>query len=74
MDSGTIQTALQVIYPPRCLTCSTMVDSDFGLCGPCWRDTQFIGGAVCDGCGTPLMGEDEAGTFHCDDCIGINRP
>ena len=74
MDSSTIQTALQVIYPPRCLTCSTMVDSDFGLCGPCWRNTQFIGGAVCDGCGTPLMGDDVVGTFHCDDCIHTIRP
>lgn len=74
MDSRTIQTALHVIYPPRCLTCSAMVDSDFGLCGPCWRDTRFIGGAVCDGCGGPLMGNDAAGTFHCDDCIKITRP
>ena len=74
MDSGTIQTALRLIYPPRCLTCSTMVDSDFGLCGPCWRDTRFIGGAVCDGCGAPLMGDDASGEVHCDDCIKTTRP
>ena len=30
-----------------------MVDSDFGLCGKCWVDTPFIGGLVCDACGTP---------------------
>lgn len=74
MTRSIIQTALQLIYPPRCLTCSAMVDSDFGLCGPCWRDTQFIGGAICDGCGTPLMGDKGLGTLHCDDCIRIARP
>ncbi|MFT5796379.1 MAG: ComF family protein [Candidatus Azotimanducaceae bacterium] len=74
MDSGTIQTALHMIYPPMCLTCSAMVDSDFGLCGTCWRETKFIGGAICDACGTPLMGADVAGAFHCDDCIKIERP
>jgi ComF family protein len=50
-----------------------MVDSDFGLCGSCWRDTQFIGGVICDGCGTPLIGDDTDGALHCDDCIKIER-
>ncbi|MFL4469342.1 double zinc ribbon domain-containing protein [Tateyamaria armeniaca] len=39
--------------PPRCLGCGETVDSDFGLCGTCWGQTQFIGGAACDSCGTP---------------------
>ena len=68
------QTALQVLYPPRCLSCGVQVDSDFGLCGACWRDTPFIGGLVCDACGTPLPGEDGGGPVLCDDCIGLPRP
>ena len=50
-----------------------MVDSDFGLCGPCWRDTQFIGGAICDGCGVPLIGHSDDGELHCDDCLRSQR-
>ena len=75
MAMSTLQTALRLVYPPRCLTCSAMVDSDFGLCGSCWRDTQFIGGTVCDGCGVPLQGlEDASAQVHCDECLTIARP
>jgi ComF family protein len=74
MDSRTIQTALKVIYPPRCLTCSTLVDSDFGLCGSCWRDTKFVSGSICDACGVSLMGGDDDGVHYCDDCQRAERP
>jgi ComF family protein len=68
------QTALNAIYPARCLTCGHVVDSDFGLCGPCWRDTSFIGGTVCDACGVPLPGDDGGDTPHCDACLELPRP
>jgi ComF family protein len=51
-----------------------MVESDFGLCGACWRDTSFIGGTICDSCGVPLSGEQEEDALHCDDCLVIARP
>ena len=44
------------------------------MCGPCWRDTPFITGLVCDLCGTPLAGEDTGKPEHCDDCLTIARP
>lgn len=69
-----IQTALAAVYPARCLTCGSVVDSDFGLCGPCWRDTQFIGGTICDCCGVPLPGADGGDRPHCDSCISAPRP
>lgn len=69
-----LQTALRLIYPPRCLGCGGLVESDFGLCGACWRDTAFIGGLVCDLCGTPLPGDDTGDAAHCDDCLAIARP
>lgn len=73
MPVPALQTALRAIYPPRCLSCGGLVDSDFGLCGPCFAQTRFIAGAVCDSCGAPLPGE--AGqTDHCDDCLRIARP
>ncbi|MEM6312237.1 MAG: ComF family protein [Pseudomonadota bacterium] len=69
-----LKSALQLIYPPRCLTCNAQVDDDFGLCGPCWRDTPFISGLVCDHCGVPLPGEDKGEAELCDDCLKIARP
>lgn len=69
-----IQTAVEILYPPRCVGCGTMVESDFGLCGGCWRDTPFIGGAVCDGCGRPVLGESDGQRIDCDDCIATSRP
>jgi len=71
---GAIQTALQMIYPPRCLGCGGLVESDFGLCGPCWRDTPFIGGLVCNGCGLGLPGDVGDGTDLCDECLRVARP
>jgi predicted amidophosphoribosyltransferase len=74
MASG-LQTALRLIYPSRCTVCGDQVESDFGLCGPCWRDTPFIAGLVCEACGVPLPGEaDEGQVVHCDECLRIARP
>lgn len=69
-----MQAALHLVYPPQCLSCDALVTTDFGLCGPCWRDTPFITGLVCDLCGTPLAGEDSGKPEHCDDCLTIARP
>ncbi|WP_417726908.1 double zinc ribbon domain-containing protein [Roseovarius sp.] len=63
-----------MVYPARCTLCGVVVDSDFGLCGPCWRDTPFISGLVCDTCGVPLPGEAHEMPEHCDDCLRLARP
>jgi ComF family protein len=69
-----LQAALQLIYPPQCLTCDAQVTTDFGLCGTCWRDTPFISGLVCDHCGVPLPGDEPGHAVHCDDCLAMARP
>lgn len=69
-----LQEALQVLYPPQCISCVAGVTSDFGLCGECWRETSFIAGLVCDLCGVPLQGEDSDRTVLCDDCMTTARP
>lgn len=51
-----------------------MVESDFGLCGPCWRDTIFLGGIICDGCGISLPPGGEGDAHHCDACIQVPKP
>ncbi|WP_226623925.1 ComF family protein [Alloyangia pacifica] len=65
--------ALRLVYPPRCLICGGLVESDHGLCGPCWRDTTFLGGLCCDLCGAPLPGQSEVAEV-CDDCRALGRP
>ena len=69
-----IQSALSLLYPPRCLTCGDLVEGAFGLCGPCWRDTPFVGGTVCDSCGVPLTGPDDGARIECDACMQTPRP
>jgi ComF family protein len=69
-----MQGALQLLYPPQCISCSAPVQSDFGLCGDCWRETPFISGLVCDQCGVPLPGGDSNERALCDDCLTVARP
>lgn len=69
-----LQGALQMLYPPQCISCQAPVQSDFGLCADCWRETPFISGLVCDQCGAPLPGEDAGDRVLCDDCMTIARP
>ncbi len=70
-----MQSALELIYPAQCLSCSERVMDDFGLCGACWRETPFISGLVCDKCGVPMLGDSpgEAASL-CDDCLSVARP
>lgn len=65
---------LRIVYPPRCLSCGDLVESDFGLCGLCWRDTSFIGSTICDSCGTPLPADTQSGPLFCDQCLKEPRP
>jgi predicted amidophosphoribosyltransferase len=69
-----LQTAVTMIYPPRCITCGDLVESDFGLCGVCWRDTAFLGGVICDSCGMPLPPGGEGELHHCDGCMRAPKP
>lgn len=69
-----MQSVLGVIFPPQCISCGEPATEAFGLCGTCWCDTPFIGGLVCDRCGTPLPGEDEGRPEFCDDCLMLARP
>ncbi len=70
-----MQALVQAIYPPQCLCCDAVVDQDFALCGPCWRDTPFVAGLACDRCGLPLVGEEATGArILCDDCLRLARP
>jgi len=71
-----MQSLLQLIYPPQCLTCDAAVTADFALCSACWREAVFIAGVTCDKCGVPLPGDapHDGSAVLCDDCLMIARP
>lgn len=71
---GAIPAILRAVYPPRCLACGQRVGATAGLCPGCWRETPFVRGLACDGCGAPLPGRDEGRAEHCDDCLRLARP
>jgi ComF family protein len=73
-DPKMLQTALRLLYPPRCLLCNDMVQEEFALCGSCWRDMPFVDGAFCDICGTTLPGQPAGIALECDDCLKTARP
>ncbi len=69
-----LQSVMRAIYPAQCVSCGSMTAEEFGLCAECWRDTAFIGGLVCDACGTPLPGEEDGAPVFCDECMSVARP
>ena len=73
MGMTRMQTLVRMIYPPRCLSCGGMVESDFALCPDCWRNTPFASGLGCDACDAPLPGTSDRAEL-CDDCLTTARP
>ena len=47
-------TALDLLLPPRCLSCGTGVSAAGTLCAACWRSITFLGEPCCQCCGVPF--------------------
>jgi len=69
-----MQAALAMVYPGQCVACDARVEGLHGICGPCWKETPFVDGAICHSCGTPLIGEQVDSDDTCDDCMKVPRP
>ncbi|ARC87223.1 amidophosphoribosyltransferase [Rhodovulum sp. MB263] len=69
-----LQSAMRLIYPPRCVACGEPVERDHALCARCWGELDFVTGLVCDACGLPLPGEEAEEPVWCDDCLSAPRP
>jgi len=46
--------AIDIIFPPKCLSCKVYIESDGGLCHKCWEEIDFISSPQCYSCGTPF--------------------
>ncbi|MGM0584899.1 MAG: double zinc ribbon domain-containing protein [Pseudomonadota bacterium] len=60
--------AVDVLYPPMCTHCRAETVEPHALCPDCWRETAFIAHPLCDRCGAPLSGAEDAP--FCDHCLG----
>jgi ComF family protein len=61
--------ALDVLLPPLCLGCQTLVDAPGALCPACWSKLTFLTPPLCDACGLPLPFEVGDGAI----CGGCER-
>jgi ComF family protein len=56
------QFLLDLVFPPRCVNCQV---ANSWFCEKCQREISFIGGVVCERCGTPTP---VAGAASCPQC------
>jgi ComF family protein len=59
---------LDIIYPPRCISCGDNVHENGSICAKCWSDINFITNPQCNICGFPFDFEVSADAL-CSGCI-----
>lgn len=59
---------LDLVLPPLCLRCGTVVDEPRALCGGCWSAITFLGPPCCETCGVPFPYPMPAGS-QCGACL-----
>jgi len=69
---------LDVMLPPTCPGCKTIVSPPGGLCPECWEKITFISAPTCSTCGHPFefsgMGEDNLKGVICGSCARTPPP
>ena len=60
--------ALNLLLPPRCLSCGTVVEAAGTLCPDCWAEVTFLGPPQCACCGLPFEVDLGEGTL-CGGCL-----
>jgi ComF family protein len=64
---------LDIVLPPRCLSCGGSVGEHGQLCASCWAEVSFIAPPVCAACGTPFAFDGGPGAL-CGACIAARPP
>jgi ComF family protein len=49
-----LASALNLVFPPLCVSCRGRVAEAHSLCANCWSRISFIEGSICACCGTPF--------------------
>jgi ComF family protein len=65
--------ALDLILPPLCLKCRTLVAEPQSVCAPCWSALRFMSAPQCTQCGLPFPHDLGAGV-KCAACIAKPPP
>jgi ComF family protein len=60
--------ALDLLFPPLCLSCREPVGSEGGFCADCWATLTFLDGPACACCGTPFPVDPGPGSL-CAACL-----
>ena len=60
--------ALNLIFPPLCVSCRMRVGEAHALCAACWNAISFIEGPLCSGCGSPFEVDPGSDTL-CGACL-----
>lgn len=60
--------ALNIVFPPQCLSCDALVPNHGTLCLECWQQVEFITDPCCACCGYPFEFTMGPGTL-CGDCL-----
>ena len=63
-----LQAMIDLVLPPRCPGCRTLVDGDGRFCTECWLALQFITAPMCCRCGTPFE-IDRGVDAQCGPCL-----
>jgi len=60
--------ALNLIFPPLCVSCRKRVGEAHALCAACWNAISFIEGPLCSRCGSPFEVDPGSETI-CGACL-----
>ncbi len=60
--------ALNLIFPPLCVSCRMRVGEAHALCASCWSAISFIEGSLCKCCGSPFDVDPGSETI-CGPCL-----
>jgi ComF family protein len=63
-----VRAALDVVFPPLCLSCRVRLSEPHALCSACWSGLGFIDGPQCERCGLPFE-IDPGGETQCGACL-----
>ncbi len=62
-----------LVLPPRCPACGTIVDGDRRFCSGCWQALEFLGPPQCARCGDPFD-HDRGEDAECGRCLAEPPP